>query len=110
MKKLWIALFICFALITAGTVFGSSYLQVDDSSLHRPIQVFAPTAVVAISGNGSMAVSDYKVVMFNVDVTIQINGSGSTYDWPADTPLGIAHNVTTLTLSGLSGATTALVM
>jgi len=86
----------------------NSSIPIDQNS--KGMQVFAPNEIVAISGNGSITVSSYKVIMFNADVTIQINGSGSTYDWPADTPLGIGSGVTTLTLSGLGAATTALVM
>ena len=95
-------------LIGGLAIASNSALPIDVNS--RAAQVFAPNEVVAISGNGSLTVSSYKVIMFNTDVTIQINGSGSTYDWPADTPLGIGSGVTSLTLSGLSGATTALVM
>ena len=36
--------------------------------------------------------------------------TGETFDWPADTPLGIGSGVKTVTISGLGAATTALVM
>ena len=96
-------LVLCFG----GIALASSYLQVDSSRV--PIQVFAPTAVIDVS-NTAVDVSSYTVIMFEADVTIQFGGTGSTYDWPANTPLGIGSGITSITISGLSGTIQALVM
>ena len=81
-----------------------------DATESHVSQVFTPTEVIDVS-NAALDVSDYRVIMFNETVTIQFGGVGSTYDWPADRPLGIdRENVTSITISGLSASTTALVM
>ena len=110
MKKHGLYLLVAALLVcSAAAVFGANSEMPRDAS-HVTVQVFSPNAVIDVS-NGSLTVSSYRAIMFNADVTIQINGSGSTYDWPADVPFGIADGlVTTLTISGLGSATTALVM
>jgi hypothetical protein len=85
----------------------SSNLAEDHSG--RVTQVFSPDAIIAVS-NGALTVSSYSVIMFNAVATLQLNGAGETFDWPADIPLGIGSGVKTVTISGLGAATTALVM
>ena len=107
----YLAVYVLLVLLLAGGIaFAARSVgnMPKDAGLNT-IPVFAPVNIISVD-NGTLTVSGYSVIMFNADVTIQINGSGSTYDWPADTPLGIGSGVTSLTLSGLSGATTALVM
>ncbi len=109
MKKRFIGTLLVLSLIVGGFAIAADLPIVGQGRNQTKVQVFAPTAVISVD-NGALDVSSYSVIMFNADVTIQFGGTGSTYSWPADTPLGIGEGVTSITISDLSTATTALVM
>ena len=107
-KKLLFYVAVFVSLCIGGLAIASnSAMPLDTNS--KSMQVFAPNEVIAVD-NGALAVSSYSVIQFDADVTIQFQGTGSTYGWPADTPLGIGSGITSITISGLGSATTALVM
>ena len=103
---LYVALFITL-LIGGIAIAANSAMPMDANT--KPISVFAPNEVIDVS-NAALDVSSYAVIMFEADVTIQFGGTGSTYDWPANTPFGIGSGITSITISGLSGTIQALVM
>ncbi len=107
MRKSIVYLLVALALFISGVAIAAN------SALPRAqgktAQVFAPNEVIDVT-NTAVDVSSYTVIMFEADVTIQFGGTGSTYDWPANTPLGIGSGITSITISGLSGTIQALVM
>ncbi len=108
MKKRLVYLLIAVSLLAGGVaIAANSAMPMDAGS--RTIYVFAPNEVIDVT-NATLDVSSYSVIMFEADATLQINGAGHTYDWPANTPLGIGSGVTSITISGLSGTIQALVM
>ena len=108
LKKKTTIIAVAFLLLLGGlAIAGSAKFPHEGNG--QVMQVFAPNQIIDVS-NGSLTVSGYSALMFAADVTIQINGSGSTQTYPADTVYGVAPDVTTLTISGLGSATTAMVM
>jgi len=108
MKKRLIYLLLAVSLLAGGVAIAANSAMPMDANT-KPISVFAPNEVIDVT-NTALDVSSYTVIMFEADVTIQFGGTGSTYDWPANTPLGIGSGITSITISGLSGTIQALVM
>ena len=108
MKKRLIYLLLAVSLLAGGVAIAANSAMPMDANT-KPISVFAPNEVIDVS-NAALDVSSYAVIMFEADVTIQFGGTGSTYDWPANTPFGIGSGITSITISGLSGTIQALVM
>ena len=88
-------------LLLLGTAVAGTQLPIDGGG--KKIQVMIPSKIVAVA-IGNITVSTYSVVMFDQDETIYLNGdSGTTYDLPANTPLGINPPVTTIHISANGG-------
>ncbi len=109
MKKRLIYLLVTVFLLAGGIALAANSKLPHEKPAGVKLQVFAPNEVIDVS-NAALDVSSYTVIMFEADVTIQFGGTGSTYDWPANTPLGIGSGITSITISGLSGTIQALVM
>jgi len=75
----------------------AGYLAKDDDN--KVIQVFNPSEIVVVTGEGAVDVNDYHTIMSDTDVTIFIGTiSTKTFALVANVPLGV-DSMTTLHVS-----------
>jgi len=108
MKRRIVYLVIALSLVVGGVTFAANSALIRGID-KKVIQVISPNEIITVN-NGSLSLATYRVLMFNADLTLQINGAGATFDYPANTPYGVGVGVTSITITGLGAATTALVM
>jgi hypothetical protein len=74
------------------------------------LQVLAPTQIATVSAENT-DVSGWSAFCFpNDDVTIALNGAGTTIEIPSGTCIGIEETVTSITFSGDALPAVCLVM